>query len=284
MIFVHQEGIVQGIRRVVQNPIYMSNAGRILNAQKTKINVKIMSKSTSVIKVLDKGFVQLLGVLGDELTVVNSARASFGKEKQVLDESDKKLITYLAKHKHFSPFRHVIFQFRLKMPEFVARQTYKHAIGVEATSSYPTKDHAWNELSRRYIEIEDYYIPSQWRLQSADNKQASQVDKNGNPICIDSTKYDIATGMYKNCLDVIKSTIDYLIHQGVAKEQAQILLPISFYTEVVWTASFQAIMNFLDLRDALDAQWEIREYAKALSQFVQEQTPILFEAWMEAKK
>ena len=123
--------------------------------------------------VLDKGFIEVLDYIGDDLTVANSARVSFGKRKKTYDKSDERLVSYLAKHKHFSPFRHLVVQFHIKAPEFVMRQWYKHVVGIETTSSYPTKDHAWNEISGRYVPVEEYYEPSIWRQQSEDNKQAS---------------------------------------------------------------------------------------------------------------
>ena len=126
------------------------------------------------IEVLDKGFVEVLGFLGTDLTVANSARVSFGKRKNIYDKSDYRLVRYLAKHKHFSPFRHLVVQLHIKAPEFVMRQAYKHVVGIETTSSYPTKDHAWNEISGRYVPVEEYYIPENWRRQSEDNKQASE--------------------------------------------------------------------------------------------------------------
>ena len=126
------------------------------------------------IEVLDKGFVEVLGFLGTDLTVANSARVSFGKRKSKYDKSDQRLVKFLAKHKHFSPFRHLVVQFHIKAPEFVMRQAYKHVVGIETTSSYPTKDHAWNEISGRYVPVEEYYIPEVCRRQSEDNKQASE--------------------------------------------------------------------------------------------------------------
>ena len=114
-------------------------------------------------KVLDKGFVEVIDTLGDDLTVVNSARVSFGKRKTKWDKSDERLVRYLAKHKHHSPFRHLQIQFHIKAPEFVMRQWYKHVVGIETTSNSSTKDHAWNEISGRYVPVEDFYIPEVFR-------------------------------------------------------------------------------------------------------------------------
>ena len=98
-------------------------------------------------QVLDKGFIEVVDSLGNDLTVVNSARVSFGKRKTKFDKSDERLVRYLAKYKHYSPFRHLQVQFHIKAPEFVMRQWYKHVVGIETTSNASTKDHAWNEIS-----------------------------------------------------------------------------------------------------------------------------------------
>ena len=125
-------------------------------------------------KVLDKGFIEVVDSLGNDLTVVNSARVSFGKRKSVWSAADRRLVKYLAKYKHYSPFRHLQVQFHIKAPEFVMRQWYKHVVGIETTSNSSAKDHAWNEISGRYVPVEDFYIPEVWRKQSEDNKQASE--------------------------------------------------------------------------------------------------------------
>ena len=124
-------------------------------------------------QVLDKGFIEVVDSLGNDLTVVNSARVSFGKRKTKWDKSDERLVRYLAKYKHYSPFRHLQVQFHIKAPEFVMRQWYKHVVGIETTSNSATKDHAWNEISGRYVEYSDFYMPENFRAQSEDNKQAS---------------------------------------------------------------------------------------------------------------
>ena len=209
-------------------------------------------------KVLDKGFIEVIDSLGDDLTVVNSARVSFGKRKSVWSASDRRLVKYLAKHKHYSPFRHLQVQFHIKAPEFVMRQWYKHVVGIETTSNSSTKDHAWNEISGRYVPVEECYIPEIWRKQSEDNKQASEGE-------LAETNNEKAKWYYEVALNTTKNMYERLIKDlGVAKEQARAILPLSQYTEVYWTASFQAIMNFIELRDEKTAQWEIQEYAKKL--------------------
>ena len=220
--------------------------------------------------VLDKGFIEVLDHIGDDLTVANSARVSFGKRKNKYDKSDERLVTYLAKHKHFSPFRHLVVQFHIKAPEFVMRQWYKHVVGIETTSSYPTKDHAWNEISGRYVPVEEYYVPSIWRQQSEDNKQASAGE-------IDAQEK--ASEKYHSALQIINHYYNSLLNLGVAKEQARVLLPLAAYTEVYWTASFQAIMNFIELRDEPTAQWEIRQYAQTLKRIMFDIYPRTVNIW-----
>lgn len=224
------------------------------------------------IEVLDKGYVELIDSMGTDLTVVNAARVSFGAEKTILSEGDKKLMHYLAEHKHHSPFRHNMLQLKINAPEYVLRQWYKHIVGIEVTSSYPTKDHAWNELSQRYRPIRDYQTPTIWRKQSTDNKQASDgiiEDQMGN-----QKDFELA-------MDTIFEVYGRMLSRGVAKEQARILLPLNVYTTVIWTASFQAVANLIELRDHDHAQSEIRDYAVALAKITKEIFPETYKAWFE---
>ena len=221
--------------------------------------------------VLDKGFVEVIDSLGSDLTVVNSARVSFGKRKEKFTVGDRKLVRYLAKYKHFSPFRHIQVQFHIKAPEFVMRQWYKHVVGIETTSNSSTKDHAWNEISGRYVPVEDFYTPEIFRQQSEDNKQATE----GAVKDQETAKHHWDVAMFH-----AKEQYDKLLKMGVGKEQARGILPLNQYTEVYWTASFQAIMNFIELRYEKTSQWEIQEYAKVLLDIVTELFPETTKAWM----
>ena len=225
-------------------------------------------------KVLDKGFVEVIDTLGDDLTVVNSARVSFGKRKTKWSKADERLVRYLAKHKHHSPFRHLQIQFHIKAPEFVMRQWYKHVVGIETTSNSATKDHAWNEISGRYVPVEDFYIPSVWRKQSEDNKQASEG-------VLDDLQQKRMNMTYQVFLNQMEMAYDMMINAGVAKEQARVVLPLSQYTEVYWTASFQAVMNFVELRDEKTSQWEIQEYAKVIKELCLTSFPKITKLWLE---
>jgi len=225
--------------------------------------------------VLDKGFIEVVDSLGSDLTVVNSARVSFGKRKEKFDKSDERLVRYLAKHKHYSPFRHLQVQFHIKAPEFVMRQWYKHVVGIETTSNSSAKDHAWNEISGRYVEVEDFYYPSVWRKQSEDNKQASEG-------VLDDLQQKRMNDTYNELMRQVEMAYDRMIDVGVAKEQARIVLPLNQYTEVYWTASFQAVMNFIELRNEKTSQIEIQEYAKVLLEQMKEVFPKTTELWSEA--
>ena len=226
------------------------------------------------IDVLDKGYIEVVDKLGDDLTPVNAARVSFGGRSENFTDKDKRLSKFLIKNKHFSPFRHQHVMMIIKAPEFVMRQWYKHVVGIETTSTSVTKDHAWNEISGRYIPVQEYYYPDVWRKQSEDNKQASEGE-------LDELQQKRMTQMYSEYMKNVEMTYERMVDAGMAKEQARIVLPLSQYTLVYWTASFQSIMNFIELRDEPTAQWEIQEYAKVLKEIMFNQFPETTKLWSE---
>jgi|TARA_Y100001938_G_scaffold122270_1_gene170549 thymidylate synthase (FAD) len=226
------------------------------------------------IDVLDKGYVEVVDTLGDDLTPVNAARVSFGGRSDKFTNKDRRLSKFLIKHKHFSPFRHQHIMVIIKAPEFVMRQWYKHVVGIETTSSSVTKDHAWNEISGRYVEVEDFYYPEVWRKQSEDNKQASAG-------VLDDLQQKRMAACYNEYMRQVEMTYDRMIEAGMAKEQARIVLPLSQYTQVWWTASFQSVMNFIELRDEPTSQVEIQEYARALKTIMMESFPETTKLWSE---
>lgn len=209
--------------------------------------------------------------MGSDLSVVNAARVSFGNRKRVMSVGDERLIQFLAKHKHMSPFRHVILQFHCKVPEFIARQWYKHVVGIAYTER-PVNDHAWNEISGRYVDMAEVemYIPQAFRAQSADNKQASEG--------LIREQFS-AQDTYEEAIYRLRSAYAYLVHDlGVAKEQARALLPLAFYTEFYWTVSLEALHHFINLRDHAGAQWEIVQYANAIKELAGPIAPVSFAA------
>ena len=229
------------------------------------------------IDVLDKGYIEVVDSLGDDLTPVNAARVSFDGFSETFEEKDRKLSKFLIKHKHHSPFRHQHAMFIIKAPEFVMRQWYKHVVGIETTSNHPTKDHAWNEISGRYVPYDEFYEPTEFRKQSDDNKQASEGEFEK-----DEYDYHFVDANWTNAHEASLSAYKQLIEIGMAKEQARCILPLTLYTEVYWTASFQAIMNFIELRNEKTSQIEIQEYAKVLLELMHETFPKITGIWAEA--
>ena len=155
------------------------------------------------------------------------------------------------------------------------RQWYKHVVGIETTSNSSTKDHAWNEISGRYVPVDDYYYPSYFRKQSEDNKQASEGE-------IENQKQGYF--LWEKGLYQVQEIYKELLELGVAKEQARTILPLSQYTEVYWTASFQAIMNFIELRDETTAQWEIQKYAQVVKELIFDIYPKITKIWNDSRK
>ena len=224
------------------------------------------------IDVLDKGYIEVVDTLGDDLTPVNAARVSFDGFSETFTDKDRKLSKFLIKHKHHSPFRHQHTMFIIKAPEFVMRQWYKHVVGIETTSSHVTKDHAWNEISGRYVPYDEFYEPTEFRKQSEDNKQASDG-------LIDDQV--TTTIKWRTAQMKLIETYNEFLDMGMAKEQARSILPLTVYTKVWWTASFQSIMNFIELRDEPTSQVEIQEYARALKKIMLKTFPETTKLWSE---
>ena len=224
------------------------------------------------IDVLDKGYVEVVDTLGDDLTPVNAARVSFGGRSEEFTDKDRNLSKVLIKHKHHSPFRHQTIQVIIKAPEFVMRQWYKHVVGIETTSSHVTKDHAWNEISGRYVPYDEFYLPTEFRKQSDDNKQASDG------LVEDQIK---ATMKWRDAQSDVIKTYNDLLDMGVARDQARSILPLTVYTKVWWTASFQSVMNFIELRDEPTSQVEIQDYARAMRKIMLTFFPETTKLWFD---
>ncbi len=206
--------------------------------------------------------VELLDVMGDDLTVVNAARVSFAKESTVLDEKDEKLIKYLAKNNHITPFFHPQVRFRLKMPIFVAREWFRHTIGF-----------ARNEVSRRYVDSPpEMYVPQELRERDPKLKQGSKETIVGNNDEIVSRLAD-ATKLAHECYAM-------LLDQQVAPEVARMILPQSMYTEFIETASLYAYARLCRLRLDPHAQREIQLYAEAVCDALKDKFPVSWTALM----
>lgn len=190
---------------------------------------------------------ELLAHFGDDLMVVNAARVSYGKSKALLDDKDAKLISFLVKHGHTSPFRHPQLQYRISCPIFVERQLFKHQVGLTA-----------NSISGRYVDFSDeYWVPSTLRKQSKDSKQGSDGE-------ISSEDNAAFLSRMNSLLNSCKSLYDDMEKAGVAKEQCRIILPLCLETQFVWTGSLAAFLHLWKLRLKPDAQEETRQVAKMM--------------------
>ncbi len=214
------------------------------------------------IQCLDKGFVRLVDVMGGDDSIVQAARVSYGKGTKKVSE-DRGLIRYLMRHQHTSPFEMVEFKFHVKVPMDCWRQWIRHR-----TANV-------NEYSTRYslaIDEKQETSSEHWRLQAQDNKQGSSgflSPELGSEFSIkEKAFHEIATNLYKERIDA-----------GIAKEQARKDLPLSTYTESYWKMDLHNLFHFLKLRLDQHAQYEIREYAKAIAQIVKGICPLSYEAF-----
>ena len=223
------------------------------------------------------GTVDLVQHMGDDLTIVNSARVSFGKNKEVLDEKDERLINYLVRHRHTSTFEHNLVTFRFVVPLFVRSQHHRHR-----TWSY-------NEISRRYTDVDiQFYEPEAFRTQHKSNRQASNAEELINPL-IDFggagmsailPASDIVKNFHQNAL----RGYNLLIEAGVCREQARGVLPQNMYTEYYGTANLNNLLKFIDLRTHEGAQWEIVKVAEACLEIAEGLWPVAVGAYRKNKK
>lgn len=215
--------------------------------------------------------VELIDKMGSDLTIVNAARVSYNKDSKwddelnnTLSEKDEKLIRFLAKHNHWSPFAHASLQFRIRAPIFVARQLVKHQVGL-----------VWNEVSRRYVDYApELYSPKKWRGRPQNSKQGSdgevELDMND--------KHRLETTM-QQCLIIY----DSFIKMGIAPEQARMVLPQSMMTEWYWSGTLYAFSRVCNLRCAKDTQEETRDVANKISEVCAEHFPISWKHLIDVK-
>ena len=219
-----------------------------------------------------KSSLRLLDSMGNSLSVVNDARQSFAAESAEWTERDGKLLRYLAKHHHTSPFRGVVFKWSVKAPLFIARQWWKHTVA----STFVDDQLGWNEKSFRYCAADEaeFYIPLEFLQQSEDNRQASAG-------ALPSRSQALAFAQYAQAVEACKQAYAGLLLIGVSKEQARAILPSALYTQFVWTCSLQALFHFISLRIGKGAQGEIVAYAKALLELGRPVAPEAFDAFAE---
>ncbi|MEK8211483.1 FAD-dependent thymidylate synthase [Paenibacillus sp. FSL L8-0463] len=223
------------------------------------------------IEVLDKGYVRLVNHMGSDLTVVNAARVSYAKQSDALTEKDLRLIQFLAREGHTSPFRHAVIQYEIYAPLMVARQWWKYVIGSAHYEGTGDSLEAWNESSRRYITEEPaFYTPAagQWRSAPANSKQGS-----GGIVAWElGEKY---TRELMNYVELGVQKYEAALADGICAEQARLFLPAyGLYVRWYWTASLQSVAHFLNQRLEHDAQKEIQDYAKAVLEIVKALFPV----------
>ena len=203
--------------------------------------------------------------MADDISVVNSARVSFAKSQQEMDESAKGLINFLMREKHGTPFEHNAFRFHVKCPVFVAREWFRHRIG------------SFNEFSARYSEVgEDFFVPYQ-------NDVRSQVGKPGayEFHMVEEEIADQAIGIISQANSIAYESYKKLIDIGIAKELSRTVLPVGMYTQFYWTVNARSLMNFLSLRLSKTAQLDIRRYAKSVEAIFADKMPVTYKAWVE---
>lgn len=225
----------------------------------------------STIEVLDQGYVRLVNHMGSDLTVVNAARVSYAKQSLELSDRDVRLIKFLAREGHTSPFRHAIVQFEVYAPLMVARQWWKYVVGSAHYEGTGDSLEAWNESSRRYItEDPAFYIPKagEWRSQPENSKQGSggEVD------------WELGVKHTQELMGYVElgiSKYEAALADGICAEQARLFLPAyGMYVRWYWTASVQSVAHFLSQRLEHDAQKEIQEYAKAVLELIKPLFPV----------
>lgn len=210
------------------------------------------------IKVLDKGFVRYIDHMGSDERIVEAARISY-KSPSKGEEQDKKLIKYLMKNKHTSPFEMCKLTINVKLPIFVMRQYVRHRM------------QNLNEVSARYTELpNEFYIPETWRLQDPKNKQGSVSGNLDHAAC---------TETLSNFCYVAYEKYELLLARGVAREMARMVLPVNIYTEIYSCWDLKNLLHFITLREDSHAQAEIQEYGKAIKTICKELFPWTMEAY-----
>lgn len=215
-------------------------------------------------QVLDHGSIELDAEMATDLSVINAARVSLNKKSEYVDQGGEKLINFLMKKKHGTPFEHNSFRFRVKAPIFVFREWHRHRIG-----------HSYNEWSARYSMMEPvFYIPE---------NVVQQTGKAGDYTYVPAP-LELATAFQSelrfHCEESYKR-YEVAVANGISKQQARFLLPVNVYSQMIWTCNARSLMNFLVLRNHEAAQWEIRQYAIAAEEMFAATMPITYRCFIE---
>lgn len=254
---------------VVDAGVFVVLGGTGRNGVTGKSNYRLKTKRgryrmTELLKVLDHGYVRLVDVMGSDVSVVNAARCSYDKSVDELGPGDIRLLDFLAREGHRSPYRHATLQFEVYAPLMIARQWFKYIVGSDHTMD------GWNESSRRYItENETYYIPGadEWRSKPANSKQGS-----GAPVVS-----DLGSVLTQDLIDHIdrgQELYEQALADGVAPEQARLFLTsYGMYVRWYWTGSLESVAHLIQQRAASDSQFEFQQYAQAVKHLATEKFP-----------
>jgi thymidylate synthase (FAD) len=222
----------------------------------------------NTVQVLDHGFVRLDDAMATDLSVVNAARVSFARRKEVMDESDEGLIRFLMRDRHGTPFEHNSFRFHIRAPIFVAREWMRHRVG------------SFNEFSMRYAKAtDDFYVPEADDVRSQVGKPGAYSFEPVSPELAEQTREELQA-----VYEAAYATYQRLVEAGVARELARCAIPVGAYTEFFWTVNARSLMNFVSLRAAETAQREIRRYAEACESFLAERMPVTYDAFLAADR
>jgi thymidylate synthase (FAD) len=231
--------------------------------------MSVMSRTTPdtrTIEVLDHGFVRLDDSMASDLSVVNAARVSFARRKEEMDDSDVGLIRFLLRERHGTPFEHNAFRFHVRAPIFIAREWFRHRVG------------SFNEFSMRYAKAtDDFYVPEADDVRTQVGKPGSYSFEPVDAELAEATREEL-----RAVYDTAYAAYERLVEQGVARELARAVMPVGSYTEFYWTVNARSLMNFVSLRAAETAQREIRRYADACEQFLAEEMPVTYQAFLDA--
>jgi thymidylate synthase (FAD) len=227
-----------------------------------------MDYKNTVFDILDHGEVELIDKIGDDLSIVNAAKVSFSASLSEMNEHGIGLINYLMKNKHATPFEHVVFKFRIKAPIFVTREWMRHRWS------------SFNEMSMRYYipPVINFYTPESKNIRRQIGKPGAYKFEPVNDENLEKIVQERLDLVYK----LANSVYNDLIELGIAKEIARFALPVSQYTEFIWTVNARSLINFLSLRNEESAQYEIQEYAKCLENIFAELLPITHQAFIDS--
>lgn len=216
------------------------------------------------IPLFEHGFVRLDDAMASDLSVVNSARVSFAKRREGMDDADAGLVRFLLRERHGTPFEHNSFRFHVRCPIFVAREWFRHRIG------------SFNEESARYHQLEaDFYVPAPGDVRSQVGKPGAYTFE---PV--EAAEAERVRSVLEQHYREAYARYEALLADGIAKELARCVLPMGIFTQFYWTLNARSLMNFLSLRSAPTAQLEIRRYAEAIETLFAEAMPVTYAAWV----